>query len=141
MQHSLIVVVTLSVYRITSWYHLRGWLRGLVLRGLRGIISQTRIGLGNGSSTRFLRACELIGSLLCSPVAGHPKTTKAAVFDIITQDLSSGSTAAGGEIVSVLNDILNTFPYLSESYEIHVSHSKSELSVLTFSSCGILMHN
>ncbi|KAJ3566582.1 hypothetical protein NP233_g6910 [Leucocoprinus birnbaumii] len=59
-----------------------------------------------------------------SPVAGHPKTTKAAVFDIITQDLVSGPTAAGAEIVAVFNDILNSFPNLSQSYEIHVSHSK-----------------
>ncbi len=64
-----------------------------------------------------------------SPVAGHPKMTKAAVFDIITQDLASGPAAAGAEIVSVLNDILNSFPNLSQSYEIHVSHSKSRLSV------------
>jgi len=66
---------------------------------------------------------------------------KAAVFDIITQDLSSGSTAAGGEIFSVLNDILNSIPNLLESYEICISHSKSGLSVLTFSGCGILMHH
>lgn len=120
---------------------MRGWPRGLVSRGSRDIILQIRIGLGNSSSTRLPRACELIGCLVFSPVAGHPKTTKAAVFDIITQDLSSGSTAASGEIVSVLNDILNSFPNLSESYEIHVSHSKSGLSVLAFSGCGVLMHN
>ncbi|KXN81004.1 Serine/threonine-protein kinase gcn2 [Leucoagaricus sp. SymC.cos] len=59
-----------------------------------------------------------------SPVAGHPKMTKAAVFDIITQDLASGPIAAGAEIVAVINDILNSFPNLAQSYDIHVSHSK-----------------
>ncbi|KAF9445879.1 Serine/threonine-protein kinase [Macrolepiota fuliginosa MF-IS2] len=59
-----------------------------------------------------------------SPVAGHPKTTRAAVFDIITQDLASGPIAAGAEIIAVINDILNSFPNLSQNYDIHVSHSK-----------------
>lgn len=58
-------------------------------------------------------------------MAGHPKTNKAAVFDIITPDLASGPIAAGAEIVAVINDILNGFPNLAQNYDIHVSHSKS----------------
>ncbi|EKM74744.1 hypothetical protein AGABI1DRAFT_109872 [Agaricus bisporus var. burnettii JB137-S8] len=58
-----------------------------------------------------------------SPVAGHPKSMKAAVFDIVTHDLVSGPIAAGAEIVSVINDVLNCFPNLALSYDIHVSHS------------------
>lgn len=61
-----------------------------------------------------------------SPVAGHPKSMKAAVFDIVTHDLVSGPIAAGAEIVSVINDVLNCFPNLALSYDIHVSHSNSK---------------
>jgi translation initiation factor 2-alpha kinase 4 len=74
-------------------------------------------------------------AVACSPVAGHPKTTKAAVFDIITQDLASGPIAAGAEIVSVINDILNSFPNLAQNYEIHVSHSKSACPRYTCLEC------
>lgn len=52
------------------------------------------------------------------------------MFDIITQDLASGPIAAGAEVVAVLNDILNSFPNLAQSYDIHVSHSKSEFVFL-----------
>ena len=67
--------------------------------------------------------------LLPSPVAGHPKFSKAAVFDIISPDLEWGPVAASGEIVSVANHCLDSFPNLSQNYEIHVSHSKSELAL------------
>ncbi|KAK0199520.1 kinase-like domain-containing protein [Desarmillaria ectypa] len=56
-------------------------------------------------------------------VAGHPRPHKAAVFDIITPDLMSGPVAAGAEILAVADNCLDTFPSLSQMYEIHVSHS------------------
>ncbi|KAF8920390.1 hypothetical protein CPB85DRAFT_1429191 [Mucidula mucida] len=54
---------------------------------------------------------------------GHPKPHKAAVFDIITPDLTAGPTAAGAEILAVVNNCLNTFPHLGDRYEIFMSHS------------------
>lgn len=51
---------------------------------------------------------------------------KAAVLDIITPDMKSGMTAAGAEIILLLNDCLRSFPNLALSYEIHISHSRSE---------------
>ncbi|KAJ7668466.1 kinase-like domain-containing protein [Mycena polygramma] len=56
-------------------------------------------------------------------VAGHPKFQKAALFDIITADLTSGPIAAAAEIIAIANDCLDSFPNLSDSYEIHISHS------------------
>ncbi len=61
-----------------------------------------------------------------SPVAGHPKISKAAVFDIISPDLKSGPIAAGGEIIAVANACLDNFPILSQNHDIHISHSKSK---------------
>ncbi|KAJ6607583.1 kinase-like domain-containing protein [Mycena sp. CBHHK59/15] len=63
-------------------------------------------------------------------VAGHPKAQKAAVFDIITTDISSGPIAAGAEILAVANDCLDSFPDLSQHYEIHISHSTIVHNVL-----------
>jgi len=60
-----------------------------------------------------------------SPVAGHPKFTKAALFDIISPDLEHGPLAAGAELIAVANDVLESFPTLSQNYDIHISHSKS----------------
>ena len=60
-----------------------------------------------------------------SPVAGHPKFTKAALFDIISPDLEHGPLAAGAELIAVANDVLENFPTLSQNYDIHISHSKS----------------
>ncbi|EKM52933.1 uncharacterized protein PHACADRAFT_259100 [Phanerochaete carnosa HHB-10118-sp] len=57
------------------------------------------------------------------PVAGHPKASKAAVFDIITQDLECGPSAAIAEAIAIVNDCLDSFANL-EKYEIHLSHSK-----------------
>ncbi|KAJ7760657.1 kinase-like domain-containing protein [Mycena maculata] len=56
-------------------------------------------------------------------VAGHPKFQKAALFDIISSDVTSGPIAAAAEIIAVANDCLDSFPNLNENYEIHVSHS------------------
>lgn len=51
---------------------------------------------------------------------------KAAVLDIITPDMKSGMIAAGAEIILLLSDCLRSFPNLAHSYEIHISHSRSE---------------
>ncbi|KAF8148631.1 kinase-like domain-containing protein [Crassisporium funariophilum] len=59
-----------------------------------------------------------------SPVAGHPKVQKAAVFDIITPDLETGPIAAGAEIIAVVSDVLDSFPNLTQNYDIHISHSR-----------------
>ncbi|KAJ7121645.1 hypothetical protein C8R44DRAFT_622641 [Mycena epipterygia] len=56
-------------------------------------------------------------------VAGHPKFQKAALFDIISTDITSGPIAAAAEIIAVANECLDSFPNLNESYEIHISHS------------------
>ncbi|KAF5320234.1 hypothetical protein D9611_011377 [Ephemerocybe angulata] len=58
-----------------------------------------------------------------NPVAGHPLIHKAAVFDIITQDLEHGPVAAGAEVIAVMNNILNSYPNLSQTYNIQISHS------------------
>lgn len=57
------------------------------------------------------------------PVAGHPKASKAAVFDIITQDLESGPSAATAEAIAIVNDVLDSFANL-EKYDIHLSHTR-----------------
>ncbi|PPQ98103.1 hypothetical protein CVT26_003273 [Gymnopilus dilepis] len=57
-------------------------------------------------------------------VPGHPKFTKAALFDIISPDLKYGPRAASAELIAVVNDCLDSFPNLSEIYDIHVSHTK-----------------
>lgn len=59
---------------------------------------------------------------------GHPKVTNAAVFDIITPDLTHGPTVASAELISMMNRCLDMFPNLSQTYDIHVSHSKSKPS-------------
>ncbi|KAH8096907.1 hypothetical protein BXZ70DRAFT_945142 [Cristinia sonorae] len=54
---------------------------------------------------------------------GHPKTHKAAVFDIITPDLVNGQTVATAEALSLVHSCIDGFANLS-SYEIYISHSK-----------------
>ncbi|KAI0077507.1 Serine/threonine-protein kinase [Panus rudis PR-1116 ss-1] len=54
---------------------------------------------------------------------GHPKTMKAAVFDIITPDVVNGSAAAAAEAISIVNTCIESFANLG-SYEIHISHTK-----------------
>lgn len=60
-----------------------------------------------------------------SAVAGHPRVSKAAVFDIITPDLTNGPIAASAEVLALINDCLHSFPTLADNYEVHISHSKS----------------
>jgi len=69
--------------------------------------------------------------LFVSPVAGHPKVQKSAIFDIITPDLAFGPIASGAELIAVANDCLNSFPNLSSNYDIHISHSKRECLEMT----------
>lgn len=52
---------------------------------------------------------------------------KAAIFDIITQDLEHGPVAAGAEMIAVMNNIMNSFPNLNQNYVMQVSHSTSTL--------------
>lgn len=59
-----------------------------------------------------------------SPVAGHPEVLKAAVFDIITTDVANGISASTAEAIIILNEVLDSFPDLSQTYEIHISHSR-----------------
>jgi translation initiation factor 2-alpha kinase 4 len=56
-------------------------------------------------------------------VTGHPKVSKAAVFDIITPDMELGLIASGAEILTMIDELLNSFPGLSSGYEVHISHS------------------
>ena len=65
-------------------------------------------------------------------MAGHPNFSKAAVFDIISPDLELGPIAAGGELISVANHCLDNFPTLSQSHDIHISHSKRQSPNLHF---------
>ncbi|KAJ3727200.1 kinase-like domain-containing protein [Lentinula guzmanii] len=58
-----------------------------------------------------------------SLIPGHPKVWKAGIFDIITPDLLHGPIAAGAEILAVAHDILDSFPNLTPTYEVHISHS------------------
>ncbi|KAF7974176.1 hypothetical protein HWV62_13309 [Athelia sp. TMB] len=55
---------------------------------------------------------------------GHPKSSKAAVFDIITPDLDNGPVVSSAEMLTLMHNILTSFPHLAEHYEIHISHSK-----------------
>jgi eukaryotic translation initiation factor 2-alpha kinase 4 len=66
-----------------------------------------------------------------STVTGHPRASKAAVFDIITPDIENGPIAASAEILSLLNDCLRSFPNLADNYEVHISHSKSSMRILS----------
>ncbi|KAL1938729.1 hypothetical protein VTO73DRAFT_11332 [Trametes versicolor] len=57
-------------------------------------------------------------------IAGHPRASKVAVFDIITPDLITGQTAAASEAISIVSDCLDNFGNLWQHYEIHLSHSR-----------------
>ncbi|KDQ55313.1 hypothetical protein JAAARDRAFT_37347 [Jaapia argillacea MUCL 33604] len=56
-------------------------------------------------------------------IAGHPKFSKAAVFDIITPDLENGPIAATAEAIVVVHRCLDSFPGIGQNYEIRISHS------------------
>ncbi|KAH9846907.1 Serine/threonine-protein kinase [Lenzites betulinus] len=56
-------------------------------------------------------------------IAGHPRASKVAVFDIITPDLITGLTAATAEAISIVSECLDNFGNLWQHYEIHMSHT------------------
>ncbi|KAI5119391.1 hypothetical protein M0805_005934 [Coniferiporia weirii] len=57
-------------------------------------------------------------------VLGHPLVSTTAIFDIITPDMMNGLEVASAEMVALMDECLGTFPNLSKTYQIHVSHSK-----------------
>ncbi|KAH9956146.1 hypothetical protein BC827DRAFT_1139950 [Russula dissimulans] len=57
-------------------------------------------------------------------VAGHPRVFKAAVFDIISTDVANSGPVSIAESIIIVNQCLDSFPNLSQHYEIHISHSK-----------------
>jgi eukaryotic translation initiation factor 2-alpha kinase 4 len=61
----------------------------------------------------------------------HPRTFKMAVFDMITPDLETGPFAAAAELITIVNECLNTFPGLDQNYEIHISHSKCKCKIMS----------
>lgn len=63
-------------------------------------------------------------------MTGHPKVSKAAVFDIITPDLENGAIASSAEVLTLINDCLSSFPNLADNYEVHISHSRSMFLLL-----------
>jgi len=74
------------------------------------------------------------GSPFFSPVAGHPKFMKATLFDIIS--LEHGPLAAGAELIAAANDVLESFPTLSQNYNItHPIQKLVYLILLTASRC------
>ncbi|PPQ64064.1 hypothetical protein CVT24_008877 [Panaeolus cyanescens] len=73
---------------------------------------------------RRIKRFHIMNVFMPNSVPGHPKYLKAAFFDIITPDVELGPIAAGAEMISIVNDILDNFPNLSQHYDIHISHSK-----------------
>ncbi|KAI0300075.1 hypothetical protein B0F90DRAFT_1817684 [Multifurca ochricompacta] len=57
-------------------------------------------------------------------VAGHPMVYKAAAFDIISTDVANSGPVSIAESIIIMNECLDSFPNLSQHYEIHISHSK-----------------
>ena len=52
---------------------------------------------------------------------------KAAVFDIISTDVINSGPVSIAESIIIVNECLDSFPTLSQQYEIHVSHSKGNV--------------
>jgi hypothetical protein len=67
-------------------------------------------------------------SSFASLVAGHPRVFKAAVFDIISTDVANGCPVSIAESIIIMDECLDSFPTLSQHYEIHISHSKGNVS-------------
>ena len=68
-----------------------------------------------------------MSDLLISLVAGNPRVSKAAVLDIISTDLANGGPVSIAELIIIINECLDTYPSLSQHYEIHISHSMSNV--------------
>lgn len=58
-----------------------------------------------------------------NPIPGHPKVSKAAVFDIITPDVAFGPVAASAEVLALTEECLLSFPNLAQLYDINISHA------------------
>lgn len=69
-----------------------------------------------------------------SLVAGHPRVFKAAVFDIISTDVANSCPVSIAESIIIMIECLDSFPNLSQHYEIHISHSKGNASC-----CGAVL--
>lgn len=67
---------------------------------------------------------------------GHPKVSPAAVFDIITPDLTHGPELASAELIGMMSRCLDMFPNLAQNYDIHISHSRSMI-VTAYYFCDI----
>lgn len=52
-------------------------------------------------------------------------TSKVAVYDIITPDITFGPAAAAAEGIAIFNQCLDLFGDLSQHYHILLSHSSS----------------
>lgn len=57
----------------------------------------------------------------------HPFVTSAAICDVITPDIVDGPRAASAEMITLIDECLGLFPNLARTYEVHVSHSKSQI--------------
>ncbi|KAG8220630.1 kinase-like domain-containing protein [Butyriboletus roseoflavus] len=88
----------------------------------QALIPFARLAARNG--VKRIKRFHIMNTYRPSAVPGHPIMVKAAVLDIITPDMKNGMIAAGAEIILLLNDCLRSFPNLSHSYEIHISHSR-----------------
>ena len=77
------------------------------------------------SFTTYCKAQLLDIPFLVSPLQGHPKVLKTAVFDIVTPDVVSGVVASVAELLAMMSEVLDVFPSLSKNYEIHISHTAS----------------
>ena len=53
-------------------------------------------------------------------------TSKVAVYDIITPDITFGPAAAAAEGIAIFNQCLDLFGDLSQHYQILLSHSSSK---------------
>ncbi|KAI0029609.1 kinase-like domain-containing protein [Vararia minispora EC-137] len=58
-----------------------------------------------------------------NPVVGHPRASKVAIFDIITNDVANGASISTAECIIIVNECLDAFPTLAQHYEIRISHS------------------
>ncbi|KAF8625130.1 hypothetical protein AX15_005537 [Amanita polypyramis BW_CC] len=75
-------------------------------------------------STKRIKRFHIANVYRPNQLTGHPKLSKAAVFDIITQDFKWGPIAACSEIIAIANECMNSFPNIATNYEIRITHAK-----------------
>jgi len=51
--------------------------------------------------------------------------SKAAILDIITNDIAHGASISTAECIVIVNECLDTFPTLAQQYDIRISHTSS----------------